>query len=101
MYLIINGKRVKKKKTMSAKGSDPKSPIWNEAFTFNLPSTSFPSSGLEVKMSIDSISKFQSCLCFLFFRFMYWHQVAMKQMQLEVVVLDYRNAMLADNIGKT
>lgn len=49
MYLIINGKRVKKKKTMSAKGSDPKSPIWNEAFTFNLPSTSFPSSGLEVK----------------------------------------------------
>lgn len=64
MYLIINGKRVKKKKTMSAKGSDPKSPIWNEAFTFNLPSTSFPTSGLEVKIcSLNFISKIPIMFC--------------------------------------
>lgn len=70
MYLIINGKRVKKKKTMSAKGSDPKSPIWNEAFTFNLPSTSFPTSGLEVKIChfIFILPKFRiiSFMLFLF-----------------------------------
>lgn len=45
-YLIQNGKRIKKKKTNFSKNGDH---IWNEAFTFNLPSSSFNSSGLEVR----------------------------------------------------
>lgn len=46
-YLIQNGKRIKKKKTNFSKTSHADH-IWNEAFTFNLPSSSFNSSGLEV-----------------------------------------------------
>lgn len=45
-YLIQNGKRIKKKKTDFSK----KDHIWNEAFTFNLPSSSFNNSGLEVSL---------------------------------------------------
>lgn len=43
-YLIQNGKRIKKKKTNFSKADHS----WNEAFTFNLPSSSFNNSGLEV-----------------------------------------------------
>lgn len=46
-YLIQNGKRIKKKKTNFSKKSYADH-IWNEAFTFNLPSSSFNNSGLEV-----------------------------------------------------
>lgn len=55
-YLIQNGKRIKKKKTDFSK----KDHIWNEAFTFNLPSSSFNNSGLEV--SLLNVSAFESLL---------------------------------------
>ncbi|KAL7043763.1 hypothetical protein ACKWTF_001652 [Chironomus riparius] len=47
IYLIQNGKRVKKKKTEFSKKSYNEH-IWNEAFTFNLPSSNFNNSGLEI-----------------------------------------------------
>lgn len=48
VYLIQNGKRVKKKKTeISRKAYNEH--IWNEAFTFSLPSSTFNNAGLEVK----------------------------------------------------
>lgn len=57
-YLIQNGKRIKKKKTNFSKKSYADH-IWNEAFTFNLPSSSFNSSGLEVSLKFfQSLSKF-------------------------------------------
>ncbi|CRL00361.1 CLUMA_CG013632, isoform A [Clunio marinus] len=46
-YLIQNGKRIKKKKTNFSKKSFTDH-TWNEAFTFNLPSSSFNNSGLEL-----------------------------------------------------
>lgn len=49
-YLIQNGKRIKKKKTNFSKIASTDH-IWNEAFTFNLPSSSFNSSGLEVNFN--------------------------------------------------
>lgn len=55
-YLIQNGKRIKKKKTNFAK----KNHIWNEAFTFNLPSSQFNNSGLEVSLNFRlNISQLQ------------------------------------------
>ncbi|XP_055905905.1 synaptotagmin-7 isoform X1 [Eupeodes corollae] len=48
LYLIQNGKRVKKKKTSNGKSDDPSNPIWNEAFTFNLPSSGMQSAALEI-----------------------------------------------------
>lgn len=49
LYLIQNGKRIKKKKTNLKKKLYAEH-IFNEAFTFNLPSSSFNHSGLEVYM---------------------------------------------------
>uniref|UniRef100_T1GH69 C2 domain-containing protein n=1 Tax=Megaselia scalaris TaxID=36166 RepID=T1GH69_MEGSC len=48
LYLIQNGKRVKKKKTSSGKSNDPTNPIWNEQFVFNLPSSAVPGASLEI-----------------------------------------------------
>ncbi|XP_055383643.1 synaptotagmin-5 [Condylostylus longicornis] len=48
LYLIQNGKRVKKKKTGCGKANDPANPIWNEAFTFNLPSSNVQGAALEI-----------------------------------------------------
>lgn len=48
LYLIQNGKRVKKKKTSNGKSNDPTNPIWNEQFVFNLPSSAVPGASLEV-----------------------------------------------------
>lgn len=56
-YLIQNGKRIKKKKTNFSKADHS----WNEAFTFNLPSSSFNNSGLEV-----SFRRFSN-LCYMTF----------------------------------
>lgn len=55
-YLIQNGKRIKKKKTDFSKKSYADH-IWNEAFTFNLPSSSFNSSGLEVSLTKYLLNK--------------------------------------------
>lgn len=51
LYLIQNGKRIKKKKTNSGKKSYAEH-TFNEAFTFNLPSSSFNHSGLEVRVDM-------------------------------------------------
>lgn len=48
LYLIVNGKRVKKKKTSLGKSNDPQNPIWNEAFTFNVPQAQISVAALEV-----------------------------------------------------
>ncbi|XP_059622431.1 synaptotagmin-3 [Phlebotomus argentipes] len=48
LYLIHNGKRVKKKKTGTGKSSDPQNPIWNEAFTFNIPQANIPGAAVEM-----------------------------------------------------
>ncbi|EDW19713.1 synaptotagmin-3 isoform X1 [Drosophila mojavensis] len=48
IYLIQNGKRIKKKKTSISKSDDLSNPIWNEAFTFNLQSNYLQSSAIEI-----------------------------------------------------
>lgn len=48
MYLIVNGKRMKKKKSSPGKSGDPSNPIWNEAFTFNLSQSNLQNAALEV-----------------------------------------------------
>lgn len=54
VYLIQNGKRVKKKKTEISRKSYNEH-IWNEAFTFNLPSSTFNNAGLEVSENVRYI----------------------------------------------
>jgi synaptotagmin-6 len=54
VYLIQNGKRVKKKKTEIARKAYNEH-IWNEAFTFNLPGSNFHNSGLEVNKYLKCI----------------------------------------------
>ncbi|CAG9766090.1 unnamed protein product [Ceutorhynchus assimilis] len=46
VYLIINGKRTKKKKSSCKKGNC--NPVWNEALMFNLPSSSTQNTELEI-----------------------------------------------------
>lgn len=48
MYLIVNGKRTKKKKSGLGKSGDPKNPVWNEAFTFNFSQSNLQNAALEV-----------------------------------------------------
>ncbi|CAD7094241.1 unnamed protein product [Hermetia illucens] len=48
LYLIQNGKRVKKKKTSNGKSNDPTNPIWNEAFNFSVPTSAVNSTGIEI-----------------------------------------------------
>lgn len=50
-YLIVNGKRIKKKRTAAVKFNDPSNPIWNESFTFNFPQATIPASAFEVSLS--------------------------------------------------
>lgn len=47
-YLIVNGKRIKKKRTAAVKFNDPSNPIWNESFTFSFPQATIPVSAFEV-----------------------------------------------------
>lgn len=49
LYLIVNGKRVKKKKTSLGTSNDPENPIWNEPFTFNVPQSQISNAALEVR----------------------------------------------------
>lgn len=46
VYLLINGKRVKKKKTAPRKGSC--NPVWNEALIFSLSASNLPNAAIEV-----------------------------------------------------
>ncbi|BET02094.1 Hypothetical protein NTJ_14911 [Nesidiocoris tenuis] len=46
VYLLANGKRIKKKKTACRKGTS--NPVWNEAITFNISSVNLSASSIEV-----------------------------------------------------
>jgi hypothetical protein len=55
LYLMVNGKRLKKKKTECRKGTCH--PVWNQALTFTLPSTKLHSCTLEVNFHFFLNSK--------------------------------------------
>lgn len=88
LYLIVNGKRVKKKKTSLGKSNDPQNPIWNEAFTFNVPQQQISTAALEVRAEISykflDLQPFSSS-----FRCTWW-PLEVKLMPLEAVALDPR-----------
>lgn len=46
VYLLVNGKRAKKKKTAARKGNS--NPVWNEALTFSLSSSNLNNASIEV-----------------------------------------------------
>jgi Ca2+-dependent lipid-binding protein len=46
VYLIANGKRIKKKKTSARKNTN--NPVWNEAVSFSVPATALATSAIEV-----------------------------------------------------
>ncbi|CAH1371657.1 unnamed protein product [Tenebrio molitor] len=46
VYLLVNGKRIKKKKTAARKGSC--NPVWNEALTFSLSASNIANAAIEV-----------------------------------------------------
>lgn len=48
VYLLVNGKRVKKKKTATKKSSC--NPVWNEALTFSLSPSNLPNASVEVRI---------------------------------------------------
>ncbi|XP_031635714.1 synaptotagmin-6 [Contarinia nasturtii] len=48
MYLIVNGKRVKKKKSSLGKSGNASNPVWNEAFTFNFSQSNLQNAALEI-----------------------------------------------------
>ncbi|EDS32480.1 conserved hypothetical protein [Culex quinquefasciatus] len=48
LYLIVNDKRAKKRKTSAIRAADPSNPIWNEAFTFDLPASQLQDAGVEL-----------------------------------------------------
>lgn len=50
LYLIINGKRVKKKKSSTGKSGDPRNPVWNEVFTFNFSQSNLQNAAIEVSL---------------------------------------------------
>jgi len=47
VYLLIDGKRMKKKKTATRKENC--NPVWNEALTFNVSSVHLQNAAIEVK----------------------------------------------------
>lgn len=55
MHLIVNGKRVKKKKTSVRKYNGNVEPTWNEAFTFNLSQSNMPHAAIEVTHNKNEI----------------------------------------------
>uniref|UniRef100_A0A182INQ6 C2 domain-containing protein n=1 Tax=Anopheles atroparvus TaxID=41427 RepID=A0A182INQ6_ANOAO len=48
LYLLVNDKRTKKRKTSAIRALDPTNPIWNEAFTFELPASQLQDAGVEL-----------------------------------------------------
>lgn len=46
VYLLVSGKRVKKKKTAARKNT--RNPVWNEALSFSLSSSNLSSAAIEV-----------------------------------------------------
>ncbi|XP_050092212.1 synaptotagmin-11 isoform X1 [Anopheles aquasalis] len=48
LYLLMNDKRAKKRKTSAIRAHDPTNPIWNEAFTFELPASQLQDAGVEL-----------------------------------------------------
>lgn len=48
VYLLVNGKRVKKKKTNRKEINNP---VWNEALSFSLPSANLQEASIEVYLT--------------------------------------------------
>lgn len=72
MYLIVNGKRVKKKKSSLGKSGDASNPVWNEAFTFNFSQSNLHNAALEVSCTIISVQLYfmwKMKLCHFFYYF--------------------------------
>lgn len=99
MYLIVNGKRMKKKKSSLGKSGDPKNPIWNEAFTFNFSQSNLHNAALEVSETQQKTIRIQIDKNVLILRFTLFHPVE-NRMRLEVVELDHWNMVWGDSIGK-
>lgn len=51
VYLVVSGKRVKKKKTASCK--DTTEPVWNEALSFSLSSNNLQDAAIEVGLKLN------------------------------------------------
>lgn len=51
--MIVNGKRVKKKKSTLGKSNDPCNPVWNEAFTFNFTQSNLQNASFEVSVPVS------------------------------------------------
>lgn len=105
VYLIVNGKRVKKKKSsLSKSGSNPSNPVWNEALIFNFHASNLQNAALEVfhnkylmkSLFLDLFTKKND----VNFRFMWFRLVAVRQMQSVVAVLDQWNKEKEERIGK-
>lgn len=56
VYLLNNGKRIKKKKTAVRKNN--RNPVWNEALAFGLSSANLSNAGLEVRYNILVVNLF-------------------------------------------
>lgn len=52
VYLVVNGKRVKKKKSNRREINNP---VWNEALSFSLPSANLQEASIEVTMNESSV----------------------------------------------
>jgi len=52
VYLVGGGKRLKKKKTSARKNTN--NPVWNEAVSFSIPSSSLSTAAIEVCSNVDS-----------------------------------------------
>lgn len=102
IYLIQNGKRIKKKKTSITKSDDVSNPIWNEAFTFNLQSNYLHSAAIEVSSQpiIIHLAKLPIKCGFNICRYM-WSVRAARQRKLAAADLAHRRVERAANIGTT
>lgn len=48
IYHIVNGKRVKKRKTATLKFDDVQNPLWNESYSFSMPQSIIQTTAFEV-----------------------------------------------------
>lgn len=46
VYLVVGGKRLKKKKSSARKNTND--PVWNEAYAFSVPSSTLATAAIEV-----------------------------------------------------
>lgn len=72
VYLIVNGKRIKKKKTTSKKASC--NPVWNEALTFSLSTYNLSNAAIEVNVLMEDFVQNVEKNCLLC-RYLFWIRV--------------------------